>query len=298
MNLTINEKASKTLGSDNSYAIYTDRFDPSLLNPLPRSEARKDWGITGKEFVGCDVWHCHESTFLLNKGAPVAGTLKFRYSSDSEFIVESKSMKLYLNSFDMCRMSESVKDAISSYENQVKLDLENILQTQVDIKFHSNEDNSVFLPYSYQRLEDSIDLGTIDISDYKAQESYFKTKETKNSSFEHYYTNILRSRCRHTKQKDTGTAYFSIYSNNGQVDEESLFRQIVSLRDLNEFHEFCAEKLFIEIKKDLRVEKCLVALLYARRGSLDINPIRVSSLDLLPQDYINVNNYSHKTQGQ
>ena len=82
MNTNLNDIASKTLGSSASYAVYTDRYDASLLNPMPRMLAREGWGIKGGEFVGWDTWHCHEATFLLNNGAPIAGTLKYVYSSD------------------------------------------------------------------------------------------------------------------------------------------------------------------------------------------------------------------------
>ena len=98
--------ASKTLGDSTSYAIYTDKYDPSLLNPMPRELGRKDWNIDKTKFRGYDVWNCHEASFLTNTGLPVAGTLKFCYSSDSEMMVESKSRKLFLNSFDMCKMGD------------------------------------------------------------------------------------------------------------------------------------------------------------------------------------------------
>ena len=93
----LNDIASKSLGSSASYAVYTDKHDASLLNPMPRNLARDGWAIKGDEFVGYDTWHCHESTFLLNNGLPIAGTLKIVCPADSEFMVESKSAKLYLN---------------------------------------------------------------------------------------------------------------------------------------------------------------------------------------------------------
>jgi len=71
----LSDIASKTLGSSASYAVYTDKFDPSLLNPMPRSLARDQWNIKPSDFVGYDTWHCHEATFLLNNGVPVAGTV-------------------------------------------------------------------------------------------------------------------------------------------------------------------------------------------------------------------------------
>lgn len=299
--------ASKTLGSSASYAVYTEQFDPTLLNPMPRDLARKDHGITGGEFVGFDTWHCHEATFLLNSGFPVAGTLKYTYKADSQYMVESKSAKLYLNSFDMCKMGETVKDAIVNYENQVKKDLEEYLKTAVNVCFFpSGSDLN-----AYDAVEDYKDLHwelrekahTIEITDYSAQADHLKFvkihPEDNNPVVSKWFTNALRSRCRHTKQKDTGAAYIFIKTKDGMmVDPESLFKQIVSLREVNEFHEFCAEKLFVTIMSHEEVEDCCVTLLYSRRGSLDINPVRSSNINLLPEVLFNVNKFTNKAQGQ
>jgi len=315
MNTTnLNDIASKSLGSSASYAIYTDRFDPSLLNPMPRKLAREGWGIKGNEFVGYDTWHCHESTFLLNNGAPVAGTLKYTYSSDSEFMVESKSAKLYLNSFDMCKMGQSVDTAIKNYELQVKTDLEKALVTSVDVKFFKSGDDEVgmFPMVGYLDLQTFLgsDLEEIEITDYNAEHNHLEFEKVKYPGFgcntknekvlyaNKFFTNALRSRCRHTKQKDTGAAYISINTLDSVIKPVSLFKQIVSLREVNEFHEFCAEKLYTEIMKCPEVESCCVTLLYARRGSLDINPCRASSYDLLPPVLINSKYYTKKAMSQ
>jgi 7-cyano-7-deazaguanine reductase len=308
MTTNLTDIASKTLGSSASYAIYTEQFDPSLLNPMPRELARADHGITGNEFVGFDTWHCHEATFLLNNGYPVAGTLKYTYPAESKYMVESKSAKLYLNSFDMCKLGDNLKEAIVNYELQVKKDLEESLQTPVNVCFFpSGSDLN-----SYNAFEDEYkDLywelhnkaNSITITDYSSQEDHLKfTKlhpEDNNSVTSRYFTNALRSRCRHTKQKDTGAAYILIETKDGMaVDPESLFKQVVSLREVNEFHEFCAEKLFTTIMKHPEVTGCAVTLLYSRRGSLDINPARASRSDLLPEALFNVNKYTNKAQGQ
>ena len=127
--------ASKTLGSSASYAVHTDKFDPSLINPMPRAEARESWGIDPKSFVGFDTWHCHEATFLTDTGIPIAGTLKMVYSANSEFMIESKSAKLYLNTFDMCKMGKTKKKAIANYEKQISSDISAALKTKVKVKF-------------------------------------------------------------------------------------------------------------------------------------------------------------------
>jgi len=297
--------ASRSLGSSASYAVYTDKFDASLLNPMPRALARVEHGITGSEFVGYDTWHCHEATFLLNNGYPVAGTVKYTYPSSSEFMVESKSAKLYMNSFDMCKMGDTVKEAIAKYEEQIATDLTNVIGAPVSVKFHeSGSDDRGLSP-----IEDYQDLfwtlldvaDQTEITDYASAENHLKfiKLEDNEKASNKYFTNALRSRCRHTKQKDTGTAYIHIITEGGYlVDPASLFKQIVSLREVNEFHEFCAEKLFKSIMEHPQVVDCAVTLLYARRGSLDINPTRASKAELIPDRLINVNSYTKKTMGQ
>ena len=310
----LNDIASKSLGSSASYAVYTDRFDPSLLNPMPRKLARDGWNIKGDEFVGYDTWHCHEATFLLNSGAPIAGTLKYTYSSDSKYMVESKSAKLYLNTFDMCKMGQSLDSAIQNYELQVKTDLEKALETSVDVKFFKSGDeiNEIFPMTGYIDLQSFLDkdLESIEITDYNAEKNHLVFESVNYSGFGYsvkddkalyankFFTNALRSRCRHTKQKDTGAAYISINTLGCVVKPESIYKQVVSLREVNEFHEFCAEKLYTEIMKCPEVDSCAVTLLYSRRGSLDINPCRATSFDMLPPVLINPKYYTKKAMGQ
>lgn len=303
----MNEAASRSLGSANSYAISTSQFDPSQLNPMPRSEARREWGITGKEFKGYDVWHCHEATFLLDNGLPVAGTLKVICKASSEFMVESKSFKLYLNTFDMCKMGPTIQSAIENYEKQITADISNCIKDTVSVMFFNSGDdvrfegNPVGGYLDIAHIVTKQKLEALEISDYTAKNSYnimmADCKETELSTSK-YFTNVLRSRCRHTKQKDTGTAYFSITTKTGVVDPIELLKLVISLREVNEFHEFCAEKLYIEIMKVPEVLKCTVTLMYARRGSLDICPTRSTDENDMPIELISKDYYTKKTMGQ
>jgi 7-cyano-7-deazaguanine reductase len=112
------------------------------------------------------------------------------------------------------------------------------------------------------------------------------------------FTNVLRSRCRHTKQKDTGAAYFHIITEGGIVDLQSLLEEVIALREVNEFHEFCSEKLFTALTSHPEVKDCVVMLLYSRRGSLDINPVRATRAELIPQALIDAKVYTKKAMGQ
>ena len=295
--------AAKTLGSSASYAVYTEQFDPLLLNPMPRVLAREGWGIKGDEFVGFDTWHCHEATFLLNNGVPVAGTVKFVYPSDSEFMVESKSAKLYMNSFDMCKMGETIDEAIANYEYQITHDLTNAIGKDVKVKFFRSGSSGLCpLRDCYADLYDIVNRTSgVEITDYNAEVNHLKFIDRPDGGTlldNRFFTNALRSRCRHTKQKDTGAAYINIITKGTAVDPVSLFKQIVSLREVNEFHEFCAEKLLTSIKEHPEVVDCVVTLLYSRRGSLDINPSRATNKHLLPLLLSDTNVYTEKAMGQ
>lgn len=301
----MNEAAARTLGSANSYAVYTDQFDPLQLNPMPRSAAREDWGITGKEFEGVDVWHCHEATFLLESGLPVAGTLKIKCPASSEFMVESKSFKLYLNTFDMCKMGKTLSEAITNYEKQVTKDVSECIKAPVEVRFFESGDEDMYLAdpaLGYVDLFDAIpqdELETMEITDYTASGKYNLVEDFQEEGDEFYYfTNILRSRCRHTKQKDTGAAYFYIKTKKGNVDPKELLKLVISLREVNEFHEFCAEKLYTEIMSNENVAECCVMLLYSRRGSLDICPARATRESLIPLALSHVGFYTKKAMGQ
>ena len=268
--VSIESIAARSLGSANSYAVYTDKYDPSVLNFMPRSAARSQWGITGEEFDGYDLWHCYEATFMLASGQPVAGTLKLKFPVSNPDVVESKSLKLYLNTFDMCRMGNTFLEAIRNYEQQIAHDLR-AGGLECEVRFFSGHvltsamRNHEQHPLSQARLIDVTPDVVFD--DFTGQGSYIQPHQP--GSFNLVITNILRSRCRHTKQKDSGSAVFSL---GGRLDQVNLLKQVVSLREVNEFHEFCAEKLFVEVSKGY--EGAGVFLIYSRRGSLDIHPVR------------------------
>jgi 7-cyano-7-deazaguanine reductase len=300
----MSEVAAKTLGSANSYAVYTDTFDPSQLNPMPRALARGDWGIKGDEFVGYDTWHCHEATFLLNNGLPMAGTLKIVCPASSEFMVESKSFKLYLNTFDMCKMGDTIPQAIENYEKQVAKDISACIGAEAKVAFFRQGEEKMYEgdPGAFYldmlRLIGNKDLEAMEVTDYDGKESHFKVIPGASGEDLFVMTNLLRSRCRHTKQKDTGAAYFRIVTKTGTVDLQSLLKEVIALREVNEFHEFCSEKLFKAITNHPDVEDCVVMLLYARRGSLDINPVRASKEYLIPKELIDTGFYTKKAMGQ
>lgn len=278
------EIASKTLGDSTSYAVYTDQYDTSLLNPMPRALARNENNISEENFDGFDVWHCYEATFLTDNGHPVSGILKIVYPSDTIMMVESKSMKLFLNSFDMCKMGRNVRTSIANYVSTIRHSISVCLDDpRVDVNFFRHGD-ILNKNVKLARNEFVFDANFFDICDHNEMEDINHVYQQDNQTL--VYKNLeilpknihvmfesLRSRCRHTKQKDTGSAI--VWLNKTTIETQSIYNQINSMRETNEFHEFCAERLFTSLDANTN-NSVIVALLYTRRGSLDINPIRFS----------------------
>lgn len=303
------EKDNETrfLGQKGSYAVQTETFDASLLVPMLRSNTRELYDISGEEFIGYDIWHCHEATFLTDKGLPVSGTLKISIPSNSQYLPESKSFKLYLNSFDMCKMGSGVENACKLYEDQISLDLSYLLEEFVKVKFLKTNGffSEIDPSKDYMDLVKLTNPFDIEFGDFTYSKNHLvfnqvPISETSPKKISYKVsTSLLRSRCRHTKQKDTGNAFFHIIMKEGyELELVSLLKQVISLRMLDEFHEFCAERLFIDLMKNGKIEALSVLLLYARRGSLDINPIRVSHEYMLNKDFIDVNKFTIKQQNQ
>ena len=123
----VKQIASKHLGKVGGDG-YSDQYNPELLVKIPRYLNREGYNLTGNEFVGVDVWNAYEVSAISTKGQPVAGMLKIVCPSDSEYHVESKSIKLYLNSFNMTRIGDNAADCISGIEARVKRDLDELLE--------------------------------------------------------------------------------------------------------------------------------------------------------------------------
>jgi 7-cyano-7-deazaguanine reductase len=201
-------------------------------------------------------------------------------------------------------MGDTIIEAIENYENQVKKDISECIGKEVEVSFFREGEQVMFEGnpgegyYDLFRLLGNKELEDMQITDYSGKENHFSIIPSEESDDISVMTGILRSRCRHTKQKDTGAAYFHITTKTGLVDLKGLLKEVIALREVNEFHEFCSEKLFTAITKLPEVEDCVVMLLYARRGSLDINPVRATREELIPRALIDTGYYTKKAMGQ
>ncbi len=242
---------------------YSNEYDPTLLFKIDRQTKRSEIGINSEKlpFKGVDIWTAYEVSWLNLNGVPKVVIAEISIPAHSLFIVESKSLKLYLNSFNQTKYasSEDVKTAIRG-------DLEKLLETKITIKFvnlsssftHSNTDYEII---------DSIDCS---ISEYSPNKNLLKIKENK-GDFK-VCSHLLKSNCLVTNQPDWGSVFIE-YSGN-EINEESLLRYIISFRNHNEFHEQCVERIFSDIMISCRPERLSVYARYTRRGGIDINPYR------------------------
>jgi len=287
--------ASKHLGKVGGDG-YKDSYDPSLLVKIPRSLNREGYGLTGEEFVGVDVWNCYEVSAITTKGQPVAGLLKIVCPSNSEFHVESKSIKLYLNSFNMTQIGDNAADCISGIEARVKRDLDELLDTDTIVSFYASDFETEPLSFSehYEDIGDRIDLDQIDFTAFKSDADQLENGEGNELSVR---SNLLRSNCRVTNQPDWGDVF--IYIKGESVPSlESLAKYIVSHRTVSHFHEEICEMVYSHLTERFKPEQLMVACLYTRRGGIDINPIRATHSSLVPEFFTNTAYTIRKTLRQ
>ena len=276
-----NKNISKHLGQSSQYK---SEYDASLLVREPRSSNRKHLGIKEKSlpFIGCDVWNGYEVSALTNNGVPVCGVAKVVYPSDSKYIVESKSMKLYWNTFNMTKMGDTFDKVIKNLEETASKDLSKYLQTDVRVTVFPTSDtfsnDNPFTDKNYKRLEntDEIDAESYYVDVYSETPSLLETKHL-NSTNKPYkvMSSLLKSNCRVTSQPDWGDVFISLEGTRHPSDKE-LLKYIISFRDECHFHEEICETIFTRLNNTFEPRSLMVACLYVRRGGWDINPIRTT----------------------
>lgn len=276
----IEDIASQHLGRTSDGATMTryetpDAVDSSLLVGIPRYLNREAYEITDKDFVGTDTWHAFEVSFLLGSGYPVSGVVKYVYECDTPNIVESKSIKLYLNSYNMAVMGKTVKEATRRALDMMERDLTEVIGGQVKAYFHNS---ALGDPISavYNKLEDLVDVSELSFDRYNEDPDILDIVNIDKRSKITYTTNALRSNCRVTNQPDWGDIYIYIEGDQ-KPTPESMLQYIVSMRRENHFHEEICECVIKRLK--VLMPKCdiAVACLYTRRGGIDINPVRGTS---------------------
>ena len=290
--------ASKHLGKVGGDG-YKDTYAPELLVKVPRYLNREGYGLTDKDFVGVDTWNCYEVSAITTKGLPVAGMLKIVCPSDSQYHVESKSIKLYLNSFNMTRLGDNTVECILEIEERVKADLDKLLETNTTVSFYTGDDDGKALSFEgYQDLADIADLDQIDFTAFSSDASQLETESIVNEAKEvKLRSNLLRSNCRVTNQPDWGDVFIRMKGKNIPCPE-SVAKYIVSHRTVSHFHEEICEMVFKHLIDAYKPEDLMVSCLYTRRGGLDINPIRATHSRFIPDFFTDTDYRIQKTLRQ
>lgn len=289
---------------------YKSLYDASLLVKEPRSNNRKHLNIQDDAlpFYGNDTWNAYEISALTNKGLPVTGIAKIVYPCSSKYIVESKSIKLYFNSFNMTKLGDSADEVREAIAVTAAEDLSKLLETDVQVKVFSNyeaisEQTSVrdeYMLNEYETLEDVYDAGEVTVYQETPEllQVIFNPKVNDDKNTVHkYHSALLKSNCRVTSQPDWGDVLIH-YKGFKTVTPESLLRYIISFRDECHFHEEICETIYKRLQDALQPYELSVICLYARRGGIDINPERVSSETLLHGSLSNIEYCHIKTPKQ
>ncbi len=245
---------------------YVSQYDPTLLFPIARSHNRAALNLAdGKlPFKGVDLWNAYELSWLDAKGKPRIAMATFSVPADSPNIIESKSFKLYLNSFNQTRLVNS-----AALRGRLERDLSAAAGAPVGLDF--------FLPQRFSELRMGeldgiyIDKLDIEIDTYEPAPELLRTRAG-DPVEETLASRLLKSNCPVTGQPDWASV--QIRYRGAPIDRESLLRYIVSFRQHAEFHEHCVERIFTDIMQACRPEQLTVYARYTRRGGLDINPSR------------------------
>ncbi|HJO95521.1 MAG TPA: NADPH-dependent 7-cyano-7-deazaguanine reductase QueF [Victivallales bacterium] len=264
-----NHLSSSLLGKE---VNYNSSYEPDILFPIPRISNRKLLGLSNRDlpFKGWDVWNCYELSWLNTKGKPDTAIVRFVIPYNSEHIIESKSFKLYINSFNNTKFS-----SILEVKNVLKNDISKAVGAKIQIEIYN--ENSVAGVMCIDRF-DGICIDDIDIScDSYLVDSSLLTATDENV-VETLYSNLLKSNCPVTGQPDWASVQFSYKGK--KIKHENLLKYIISYRNHTEFHELCVERMFVDIMKKCNPDELTVYARYTRRGGLDINPIRSNCLNV------------------
>lgn len=261
-------------------SAYVDRYDPSLLFPIPRQPKREEIGITGTPpFFGADLWTAFELSWLNPKGKPQVAIAHITIPCETPNIIESKSFKLYLNSFNNSHFADA-----GEVQARLRDDLGEAAwrgaatRAGVGVRLLAPE---LFDQEAVHEL-DGLNLDRLDIEcqHYTPAPELLSARSDEAPVSETLCSRLLKSNCLVTGQPDWGSV--QIQYSGPQIDQAGLLAYLVSFRNHNEFHEQCVERIFMDLWQRCRPIKLSVYARYTRRGGLDINPLRTSHPQALP----------------
>ncbi len=263
--MTENTPDQSPLGKSSAYQT---EYAPELLFPIPRQQKRDEIGVTGTlPFFGVDIWNAYEISWLNMRGKPQVAIATITAPADSPNIVESKSFKLYLNSFNQTRLANT--DALLAL---LREDLSGAFGANVHVKLTTPEE---FGQLQMGELEGMLlDRLDIEVDQYTPAPSLLTANHDEAPVEETLVSHLLKSNCLVTGQPDWASVQIQYVG--PQIDQENLLRYLIGFREHNEFHEQCVERIFVDIMRQCRPTKLAVYARYTRRGGLDINPFRTN----------------------
>ncbi|WP_058521679.1 NADPH-dependent 7-cyano-7-deazaguanine reductase QueF [Legionella tucsonensis] len=247
-------------------SAYDETYNPDRLYPIPRAGKRQEIGVDPVQlpFYGFDCWNHYEVSWLNAKGKPMVAIAELFYDCSSPNLIESKSLKLYFNSFNNTRIQN-----VNELENTIKKDLQKCVGAEVWVHIHLLEET---IEFAVQKplIGESLDELDIECSIYLVEPSFLSISDE--IVEETLFSNLLKSNCLVTSQPDWGSVQITYEGK--KINREGLLKYLISYRNHNEFHEQCIERIFVDIMNYCKPEKLTVYGRYTRRGGLDINPYR------------------------
>ena len=249
-------------------SVYTDSYDPTLLFPMPRAEKRAELGLTGTlPFLGMDVWNAYELSWLNQRGKPQVAIATLLVPAETPNMVESKSMKLYLNSLNQTRI-DSQEAVVALLQN----DLSAACGAEIQIKLLPSKDFGKQMMGEFDGL--LLDRLDITVDRYAPEPALLRAAVDQAPVEEALVSHLLRSNCPVTNQPDW--ASIQIRYSGPAIDQEGLLKYLIGFRQHQEFHEHCVERVFMDIQQQCQPSKLMVSARYTRRGGIDINPWRAN----------------------
>ncbi|MGZ8289466.1 MAG: NADPH-dependent 7-cyano-7-deazaguanine reductase QueF [Telluria sp.] len=247
-------------------SAYQSQYAPELLFPIPRQQKRDELNITGAlPFFGVDIWNAYELSWLNMRGKPQVAIATFTVPADSPSIIESKSFKLYLNSFNQTRLANP--DALVELMRE---DVSGAAGAPVHVQLTMQENFGALKMGELEGL--LIDRLDVEIDSYSPSPALLTTIKGAPPVDETLVSHLLKSNCLVTGQPDWGSVQIHYIGN--QIDQEGLLKYLIGFREHNEFHEQCVERIYVDIMRQCAPQKLSVYARYTRRGGLDINPWR------------------------
>jgi 7-cyano-7-deazaguanine reductase len=251
-------------------SAYKAEYDASLLFPIPRQPKRTEIGLPeGRPmpFFGVDIWNAYELSWLNMRGKPQVALASFIIPADTPNIVESKSFKLYLNSFNQTKVASA-----EALQQLLQQDLSEATGGTVQVRLAAEAD------FGKQRMSelDGLLLDRLDIETdiYEPAPHLLRAEQEESPVEETLVSHLLKSNCLVTGQPDWGSVQIRYVG--APINQESLLKYLISFRNHNEFHEQCVERIFTDVMRQCKPVKLAVYARYTRRGGLDINPFRTN----------------------